>query len=77
MKRNNYIHQLTQENFLLKIKINELHNNIQELKSSQEELYRKHANSILLLQTRNLSFDQLPIIHTSRNRSFSLNDCDN
>jgi len=70
MKRNNYIHQLTQENFLLKIKINELHNNIQELKSNQEELYRKHANSILLLQTRN--FDPEPI---TRNRSLSLNDC--
>jgi len=73
-QQHNYILQLSQENYLLKLKCNELQNEIQELKKKQEELYRNHANSILILQSRNLSFNQMPIFHISRNRSFSLND---
>jgi hypothetical protein len=54
MKRNNYILQLSHENYVLKLKCNDLQNEIVELKKKQEELYRNHANSILYLQNKHI-----------------------
>jgi hypothetical protein len=62
MKKENYMLQLAQENYVLKLKYIELQNEIQELKEKQEKLYIIHANTILTLQniktknTRSLSF---------------------
>jgi len=69
MNRNNYMHQLTHENYVLKLKCNELQQEVLELKKKQEELYRNHANSILFLQNRTINFDQLPIFYFSKNQS--------
>jgi hypothetical protein len=66
MNRNNYIHQLTHENYVLKLKCNELQKEVLELKKKQEELYRNHANSILFLQNRTINFDQLPLFYFSK-----------
>jgi len=67
MKRNNYMLQLSHENYVLKMKCSELQNEIQELKQKHEELYRNHANIVLFLQSKNLNFDQIPIFHFSKN----------
>jgi len=67
MKRNNYILQLSHENYVLKMKCTELQNEIQELKKKQEEQYRNHSNLVLFLQNRNMNFDQIPIFHFSKN----------
>jgi len=66
MNRNNYMHQLTHENYVLKLKCNELQQEVLELKKKQEELYRNHANSILFLQNRTINFDQLPLFYFSK-----------
>ena len=66
MKRNNYMLQLSHENYALKMKCCELQNEIQELKRKQEELYLNQANFILFLQSRNIFFDQIPIFHLSK-----------
>jgi hypothetical protein len=65
MKRNNYILQLSHENYVLKLKCNELQNEILELKKKQEELYRNHANTVLFLQNKSIDFDKLPIFNFS------------
>jgi hypothetical protein len=52
MKKENYMLNLAHENYVLKIKCNDLQNEIQELKEKQEELYITHANTILMLQTK-------------------------
>jgi len=67
MKRNNYMLQLSLENYALKMKCSELQNEIQELKKKQEDQYRNHANLVLFLQSKNLNFDQIPIFHFSKN----------
>jgi hypothetical protein len=65
MKRNNYILQLSHENYVLKLKCNELQNEILGLKKKQEELYRNHANTVLFLQNKSIDFDKLPIFNFS------------
>jgi hypothetical protein len=60
------MHQLTHENYVLKLKCNELQQEVLELKKKQEELYRNHANSILFLQNRTINFDQLPLFYFSK-----------
>jgi FtsZ-binding cell division protein ZapB len=52
MKKNNYMLKLAHENYMLKLKCNSLQNEIQELKEKQETLYRTHANTVLMLQTK-------------------------
>jgi shikimate kinase len=52
MKKENYMLKLAHENYMLKIKYNDLQKEIQELKQKQEELYRNHANTVLVLQSK-------------------------
>jgi hypothetical protein len=52
MKKENYILELTRENYVLKLKSNELQNEIQVLKEKQEKLYIIHANTVLFLQNK-------------------------
>jgi len=52
MKKNNYMLKLAHENYVLRLKCNELQNKIQLLKDKQEELYLTHANTVLMLQTK-------------------------
>lgn len=62
MKKNNYMLKLAHENYVLRLKCNDLQNEIQQLKEKQEALYINHANTVLMLQTnkpknlRSLSF---------------------
>jgi hypothetical protein len=62
MKKNNYMLKLAHENYVLRLKCNDLQNEIQQLKEKQEALYITHANTILMLQPnkpknlRSLSF---------------------
>ena len=62
MKKNNYMLKLAHENYVLRLKCNDLQNEIQQLKEKQEALYITHANTVLMLQTnkpknlRSLSF---------------------
>jgi len=54
--------KLAHENYVLRLKCNDLQNEIQQLKEKQEALYITHANTILMLQPnkpknlRSLSF---------------------
>ena len=66
MKRNNYLQHLTLENAYVKFRSNELqHNNevlqgeISELKSKLDQLYKCHANSIIMLQEKNHHLNQI------------------
>ena len=52
MKKNNYMLKLAHENFVLRIKCNDLQREVLELKQKQEELYRNHANTVLVLQSK-------------------------
>lgn len=52
MKKENYMLKLAHENYVLRLKCNDLQNEIQELKEKQETLYRTHANTVLMLQTK-------------------------
>ena len=52
MKKENYMLQIAQENHVLKLKCNELQNEIQDLKEKQEKLYLIHANTVLVLQNK-------------------------
>ena len=52
MKKNNYMLKLAHENYVLRLKNIDLQNEIQELKEKQENLYRTHANTVLMLQTK-------------------------
>jgi hypothetical protein len=62
MKKNNYMLKLAHENYVLRLKCNDLQNEIQQLKEKQEALYITNANTVLMLQTnkpknlRSLSF---------------------
>jgi len=47
--------KLAHENYMLKIKCSNLQKEILELKQKQEELYRNHANTVLVLQKKNRS----------------------
>ena len=66
MKRNNYLQHLVLENTYVKFRSNELlHNNevlqneICELKSKLDQLYKCHANTIIMLQEKNLHLSQI------------------
>ena len=52
MKKNNYMLKLAHENYVLRIKCNDLQQEVLELKQKQEELYRNHANTVLVLQSK-------------------------
>jgi shikimate kinase len=51
MKKNNYMLKLAHENYVLRIKCNDLQKELLEIKEKQEELYRNHANTVLVLQS--------------------------
>ena len=52
MKKNMYMLKLAHENYVLRLKNEELQNQIQERKNNEEILYIHHANSILFLQQK-------------------------
>jgi hypothetical protein len=66
MKRNNYLQHLALENTYIKYRYNELLDNnkklqtdISDLKSKLDQLYKCHANSILMLQEKNGHLSQM------------------
>jgi hypothetical protein len=52
--KNNYLLQLSQENYVLKQTCNELQNELQKLKEKQEKLYLTLANTVLILHKKNV-----------------------
>ena len=66
MKRANYLQHLTLENSYVKYRYNELlvshtklQSEISDLNRKLEQLYKNHANTVILLQEKNHHFSQM------------------
>jgi hypothetical protein len=62
MKKNIYILKLTHENYVLRLKKEELQIQIQEKIHKEEQLYLHHANTILFLQQKLLDLSMNHLI---------------
>jgi hypothetical protein len=65
MKKNIYILKLTHENYVLRLKNEELQNQIYQRIEKEEQLYLHHANSILVLQEKLLDLSKNHLLSQS------------